>query len=109
MSSLLNLTPHAITLHRADGVVLTLPPETTPARVTELTSPFGTIGGVPLVRVAPAYTDALPEPRIGTFLIVSTPVAIANPHRPDLVVPHDFVRDDTGRILGCRALARRIS
>lgn len=41
-----------------------------------------------------------------TLLIVSRLVAEACPERDDLVVPDDTVRDDAGRIIGCRALAR---
>ena len=51
--------------------------------------------------------DGLPEPQEGTIFIVSALVAQAlKGVRNDLVIPDDTVRDEQGRIIGCRALAR---
>jgi len=50
--------------------------------------------------------EGLPEPKEGTIYIVSALVAGAAKDRDDLVVPNDTIRDDQGRIIGCRNLAR---
>lgn len=50
--------------------------------------------------------EGLPEPKENTIYIVSALVAGACKNRDDLVVPNDIVRDDQGRIIGCRSLAR---
>ena len=50
--------------------------------------------------------EGLPEPQENTIYIVSALVAGAAKDRDDLVVPNDIVRDDKGRIIGCRSLAR---
>ena len=43
----------------------------------------------------------------GTWYIVSLPCALVAP-RADFLVPYDEVRDDAGRIVGCRLLARPV-
>lgn len=50
--------------------------------------------------------EGLPEPKENTLYIVSALVAGACKNRDDLVVPNDTVRDDQGRIIGCRSLAK---
>ena len=50
--------------------------------------------------------EGLPEPKENTIYIVSALVAGAAKNRDDLVVPNDIVRDDQGRIIGCRSLAK---
>jgi hypothetical protein len=50
--------------------------------------------------------EGLPEPKENTYYIVSALVAGACKNRDDLVVPNDTVRDDQGRIIGCRSLAK---
>jgi hypothetical protein len=61
---------------------------------------------VPVVRVEYGAVSDLPDPAEGTYLIVSLLVAMARPDRHDLLVPVELVRDATGAIAGCRALAR---
>lgn len=68
-----NLTPHPVNLHLADGQVVTIDP-------------------------------ALPDPVPGTVHIVARVVAAQAPERDDLVWPDDLIRDDQGRVVGCRAL-----
>ncbi len=50
--------------------------------------------------------EGLPEPQENTIYIVSALVAGAAKDRDDLVIPNDTVRDDQGRIIGCRSLAK---
>jgi|BioPla2DNA2_1021312.scaffolds.fasta_scaffold03838_2 hypothetical protein len=50
--------------------------------------------------------EGLPEKQEGTIYVVSALVAGAAKDRDDLFVPNDTVRDENGRIIGCRNLAR---
>jgi len=50
--------------------------------------------------------EGLPEPKENTYYIVSALVAGAAKNRNDLLIPNDTVRDEEGRIIGCRSLAR---
>ena len=50
--------------------------------------------------------EGLPEPKENTYYIVSALVAGAAKNRNDLLIPNDIVRDDQGRIIGCRSLAK---
>lgn len=103
---LVNLTPHPITLHRADGTVRTIAPEPTPARVATTTREIGEIDGIPLVEEAYEDVTGLPPPQPDTVYVVARVVAEHNPHRGDLVAPGNLIRDDQGRPIGARALVR---
>lgn len=106
-----NLLPHPL-VHIPHGRMqqTVVRAEPTPARVAEHASPAGAIeiGGmaVHLVTVAPGAVSGLPEPTADVLLVVSRFVATNCPYRTDLVVPFDEVRDNRGRVIGCRALAR---
>lgn len=50
--------------------------------------------------------ENLPEPQEGVVYVVSALVAQAVPDREDVFIPDDTVRDEQGRIIGVRALAR---
>lgn len=48
----------------------------------------------------------VPEPQKDVLVMVSRVVKTELPGRDDLVVPDDLVRDEAGRVIGCRRLAR---
>lgn len=101
-----NLTPHAVHLETVDGQKITIQPETAPARASELIEELGTFDGVRLVRTVYGEVTGLPAPVEGTLLIVSLLVKSACAGtRTDLVSPADMIRDEAGRVVGCRALA----
>jgi hypothetical protein len=109
---LTNLTPHSIDVVAADdSLIITLPPAEKPARCQESTQSSGAFAMgdrnavVPLVSLAFGEVDGLPDPKPRTHYVVSRTVANAVPERTDLVVPYDIVRDPTGQVVGCRALA----
>lgn len=106
---MINLTPHPLTLI-TEIETMNIPPEPTPARCAEDVQDGVDfrIGHafVPVRRVILGEVTGLPAPRASTLFFVSRPVAEARPDRSDLVIPFDLVRDDTGRIIGCRELAR---
>lgn len=106
-----NLTPHPVTILGEDGgAVLTLQPEGIIPRVREKHVADGevTVGDVtvPIARIHYADVEDLPAQKHGVHLVVSLLVAQAAPDRPDLLVPIGQVRDEQGRIIGCRGLGR---
>ena len=108
---LINLTPHPLTLIGPDGaVLLNQAPDGPMARCTEDRQDVGTVplpcgAAVPLRTVGFGAVTALPAPRAGVLYVVSRATAEAA-GRDDVVYPDEQVRDDSGRIIGCRALAR---
>ena len=106
-----NLTPHAIHLI-GDERILELPPDGPPARLALAPDlPDGTIVidgfPIPVMRTAATTTVVnLPDPEPGTLLLVARPVAEALAARHDLAYPHRTVRDESGVVVGCRALGR---
>lgn len=111
VTTLLNLTPHPVTLIFLDGSQRTLPPEGAPPRVQltheesgVLSTPFGDL---PLTRTRLSHTVAdLPDRQPGTMLVVARLVAEALPDRDDLVFPDDVKRDSDGQVIGARAVGR---
>lgn len=105
-----NLTPHAVTIIAADGTVDRTIPSDGVARAAQMMKPVGVLDGITLVDMVYGAPVDLPSPQDGTFLIVSalTAQAAKAAGRPtdDLLLPADAVRDEAGRIIGCRALAR---
>lgn len=118
----LNLTPHPITI--IDGnYEITLPVDGPAPRLAVDRVELGTIVAdhYPVSRMGDAELGAfqcaivrstmgepigLPEPQDGVVLVVSALVA-EHPslsHRTDLAYPGEAVRDDEGRIVGCRGL-----
>lgn len=65
-------------------------------------------GPVQVYQATPGPVEGLPEPDPACRVryIVSRVVAEAARGRADLLIPDDTVRDEQGRIIGCRALAR---
>lgn len=109
MKNIINLTPHAITLCLQDGSALKTFKSEGVARATQSTVEVGELDGIRLVRTSFGEPVGLPDPVDGTFLIVS--LATANAARQygrdvkDLLLTSDPVRDEQGRIIGCRAFA----
>lgn len=105
MTKLVNLTPHPVTVVGTDEIVmLTIPPSGQVLRLPEITSPAGNVEGVPLVRKSLDPAAELPPREEGVYYIVSLPVAQAV-RREDFLVPDDVVRDEEGRVVGCRRFA----
>lgn len=109
---LINLTPHPLTLIGQDGaVLLTQAPDGPMARCAEDRRELGAVtlqdgASVPLRSVGFGAVTGLPAPRDGVLYVVSRATAEAATGRDDVVYPDEQVRDDDGRIIGCRALAR---
>ena len=101
-----NLTPHSITfVDDAGNTVLTVEPSGQIARCSVTREKIGEINGIPINKSQFGKVENLPEPAEGTIYIVSALTAQAVPDRQDVYITDDAVRDDQGRIIGCRALA----
>lgn len=103
---LINLTPHALTIHTPDGIV-PLPPSGQVARVATVETTAPDHDGIPVVVTSYGQVVGLPGPIEGVMYIVSGIVADAA-RRPDVASPGALVRGPDGQPTGCRGLARRV-
>jgi len=109
--NIVNLTPHALNLMPAGptGPVVTIPPSGLVARcaVDRVQVDTVTVDGIviPVNRTQFGAVTGLPDPQPDTIFVVSALVAQAVPDRQDVFITDDAVRDDQGRLIGCRALA----
>jgi len=104
--TLVNTTPHNINVV-LQGEILEIPPAKSPLRLKEETEFIGIAGNIPLFRKRFILENDLPpEDESGEILFV-VPALVAQLFRKrrDLVVPHGFVRDNNGSIIGCQGLA----
>jgi hypothetical protein len=117
--TLINATPHSITLVSRRGVeqdskkqflaetveiLREIPPSEILARVSMINFPAGEIDGIAIESVTYGEIEGLPEPQEGVYYIVSGLVAAAAAKigRVDCLAPGALVRDKkTGVILGC--------
>lgn len=107
MKNIINLTPHDIHFHKADGSIVTIKASGTVARANTVSTPDGAIDGIPVINISHGDVTGLPAPAPDTIFIVSTIVASAVPKsRTDVFVPNDFIRDDKGNIIGAKSLGR---
>lgn len=111
MAEIRNLTPHVVTVLDTDGATIAhYQPESPAARAEQLTEPSGlVVAGVPIHLTRFGAPTDLPAPRTGVWLIVSHIVvqaaAAAGRTQEDLLIAAEPVRNETGQIVGCRALA----
>ena len=105
MKNILNLTPHPVCIIGKDGsVVMRFAPEPVAARYGSYVVTIGDINGIPLTKTEYTRMYNLPNEIPDTYFIVSRMTAQLNPTRHDLLVPNEQVRDETGRVIGCRSL-----
>ena len=101
----INLTPHDIHIMGYDDEEIeNITASGTIARVAIEEVSLYYISGVQIKLQIPQQPIDVPLPRNNTFYIVSTLVRLALPKRIDLLSPGDMVRDEKGRILGCKSL-----
>lgn len=106
MSILINLTPHDITFIGENGEKRIILPSGKLARVAAKTVTVGSIDGIPVTATEFGEVEGLPEPAADTIYIVSSLVAQRVPERTDVYVPSESVRDENGRIIGCKSLGK---
>ena len=107
---IINLTPHEVSIvDEAGNVIRTFRSEGV-ARATQTTELVGEIDGVRITKSVFGSPVNLPEYCDGVFLIVSMLTVNAakqfGRRVDDLLVTNEAVRDETGRIIGCRSLAK---
>lgn len=106
---IVNLTSHDITiLDQYNNVVKVIPvePDIT-CRVSTSTCDSEIIDGVEVVSRRLDGINGLPEPKYNTYYVVSALCATYAPQdRDDLLVVCNHVRDESGRVIGCRRLER---
>ena len=108
---IVNLTPHPLNLmpEGPDGPTVTIPPSGQVARCATSRVQVDTVTAdgitVPVNQTRFGEVSDLPDPQPDTIFVVSALVAQAVPDRQDVFITDDAVRDDQGRIIGCRALA----
>lgn len=104
---LVNLTPHAVNIVTAEGdPIITVEPSGILARVSSSTVVVGDLDGIPITATKYGEVEGLPAPEPGKVYIVSSLVAQRCKGRDDVFIPNESVRDDKGRIVGCKSLGR---
>ena len=110
MNKIINLTPHSVNVIRDDNsVAITIEASENVARCSQTIDIVDTINvnniAIPVSSSSYGEVVDLPAPQDDTYYIVSRLVMSACPNRQDLLVPNDLVRDEAGRVIGCRSLA----
>jgi len=105
-----NTTPHAINvLNDENELIMEIPPSGMTIRLDQTeelvtTIPVGDTE-LDILNIKFKANEELPLPLPRHFFIVSQVVANAHPERADFLMVARTVRDDKGRIIGCRAWA----
>ena len=109
MATIKNLTPHTVFIVNEDGTVKATFPSEGIARASQIAEHAGELDGIELVSMRFGKTEDLPAPAEGVYYIVSAITANAAKAEgrttDDLVLTADTVRDDSGRIIGCKRFA----
>ena len=111
-TNVINLTPHTINLVTEDGTQLLSLESQGVARVASTTEVVGylQVGGVAVPQTHTTFgeVEGLPEQTPGVGYVVSNMIISAlaqqDIHRDDLFTPGLQVRDEQGRVIGCRSL-----
>ena len=103
---ILNCTPHSLVfVDDAGKVIRTVEPSGILPRVSSTVTIVGDIDGIPDEVTTYGQVVGLPEKREGVIMVVSAMVAARLPDRDDIRIPGRQVRDDQGRIIGCKSLS----
>lgn len=107
---IVNMTPHALNIIAGNGAVALTIPSSGVARAAQKREHIAdlTVDGVsiPVSKSTYGAVEGLPAPVDGVIYVVSALTAQACPDRADVFITDDPVRDEAGRIIGCRGLAR---
>ena len=105
--TIINLTPHAITfLDGNNSVLATIEPSGVVARASQTRDRVSEVNGIPVNQCSYGAVTGLLDPQDETIYLVSALTAQACRDRSDVFITDDAVRDENGRIIGCRAIAR---
>ncbi len=100
--TIINLTPHAINLIRADGTIKTFAPDGTVARAEQILSKINNDLDFPLVVERVGKVVGVPNEIENRMILVSAMVRTLFPRRMDLASPGELVRDSEGKVIGCK-------
>ena len=105
--SFVNLTPHEIRVIGAgpNGADVIIPASGEVARCESSRTVMGYVNNIPVNRTVMGEVQGLPEAVEGVIYITSKIVAEAVPDREDVLIVDETVRDESGRIIGCKAFA----
>ena len=101
-----NLTPHEVRVLNDNNEVVVAMISEGIARVSSESKVVDTLNGVPITETVFGEVTGLPPETEGTYYVVSRMVASAASERHDLLVPGLQVRDEQGRVVGCKSLDR---
>jgi len=105
-----HLTPHEVKIVDGGNNVVAVFPSDGVARASQHDVLVDEINSIPVVKTEFGEVLGLPEPTEGTVFIVSRITVEAAQAQgrstDDLLTTSGAVRDDQGRIVGCRAFAR---
>lgn len=99
-----NLTPHPINLILPNKKTITFESEGV-VRVKSYVKSDGKLGKIPITRTEFGRPEGLPDYEKGTYLIVSRLVKENCPDRWDLLSVNETVRNQQGKVIGCRSLS----
>lgn len=100
-----NCTPHALNIVNADGKTVTIQPCGIVPRCSQNETEVGVIEGITVTKQEFGEVVDLPEPQDCVFLVVSRLVASACLDRRDLLIPGPLLRDESGKVIGCKGLS----
>lgn len=105
---IVNLTPHEIVVYRESEIHLRIQSSGF-VRASQVEKEAGQVNGIPLKRVAFGKVQEMPQPEKDTVFVVSQITANALKEQgrtEDILITNDAVRDDAGKIIGCRSFAK---
>ena len=102
---LVNCTPHQLDIVQHDGSIVKIDSCGIIPRCSSSEVVDQAIGLIEVTKQTLGAVEGLPEEIPGAYFIVSRLVASAA-HRDDLLVPGSLIRDDQGKVIGCKGLSR---
>lgn len=100
-----NLTPQVLNILNDYGATVVVEESGQVARCKQIEKFVGILPGAIEVTRQVVKVEGLPAAEPGTILVVSRMVAELCKDRTDVYVPGPLVRDEEGRIVGCRGLS----
>ena len=103
---IINKTPHTVYVYDDNSVLVAeYQPNSIPVRIKADVKRIGDLAGIPLTSTVYGDLEGLPDEQPGVCYIVSGLVKAACPERKDLLVPSEQLRDDQGRVIGCKSFS----